>query len=90
MVEITRLPTKFGQGHTEAIAFFQDTILPPLIENKIVCLAVRGIRDDGTELHFTMTDISGKREHNVRLIGLLAELQSILISELQTKKAAPR
>ena len=83
MADITRLPTKFGAGHTEAIDFFQNIILPPLIENKIVCLAVRGFLDDGTEIHFTMTDVSGERQHNVRLVGLIAELQSLLVSELK-------
>jgi hypothetical protein len=80
--EVTRLPTKYGAGHSEAIAFVQDEILPPLIANKIVCLAVRGFYDDGTELHFTMIDISGKREHNVRLLGLITELQSEIVSQL--------
>ena len=82
MVDIARLPTKFGAGHSEAISFFQDEILPPLIENKIVCLVVRGFHEDGTEFHFTLTDISGKREHNLRLLGLLTELQSVLVSDL--------
>ncbi len=81
-MEITRLPTKFGQGHTDAIGFFQDTVLPPLIENKIVCLAVRGFRDDGTEIHFTMVDSSGERKHNPRLLGLIVELQAELVAEL--------
>lgn len=72
---ITRLPTKFGQGHTDAIAFFQDKIMPPLIDNKITCLAVRGILDNGDELHFTMHDCSGARRDNTRLLGLIAELQ---------------
>lgn len=84
---ITRLPTKFGEGHTAAIAFFQDEILPPLIDNKIVCLAVRGLKEDGSELHFTMTDVSGAREHNVKLLGLVTELQSLLISELTNPAA---
>jgi hypothetical protein len=82
LADVTRLPTKFGQGHTDAIAFFQDEVLPPLISNKIVCLAVRGFREDGTELHFTMTDVSGARERNTRLLGLIAELQSMLVAEL--------
>ena len=82
MTAIRMLPTKFGQGHSDAIAFFQDEILPPLIANKIICLAVRGVKDDGTELHFTMTDVSGLREHNTRLLGLIAELQSAIVSEL--------
>ena len=81
-MDVPRLPTKFGQGHADAIAFFQDKVLPPLISNKIACLAVRGFHDDGTELHFTMTDTSGKREHNVRLLGLIAELQSFLVAEM--------
>jgi hypothetical protein len=85
-MEITRLPTKFGQGHTDAIAFFQDTVLPPLIENKIVCLAVRGFRDDGTEIHFTMVDNSGERKHNARLLGLVAELQAELVAELSAAR----
>ena len=82
MAELTRLPTKFGQGHADAIAFFQDKVLPPLIENKIVCLTLRGFCSDGTELAFTMIDVSGKREHNIRLLGLIAELQSELVSDL--------
>lgn len=75
---VIRLPTKFGQGHSDAIGFFQDEVLPRLIENKIICIAVRGLLDDGDELHFTMTDCSGERKHNSRLLGLVAELQAEL------------
>jgi hypothetical protein len=87
VADVTRLPTKFGQGHTDAIAFFQDELLPSLIENKIMCLAVRGYREDGEELHFTMTDVSGLREHNTRLLGLITELQAELVCDLS---ATPR
>ena len=79
---ITRLPTKFGQGHSDAIAFFQDDILPPLIGNKVVCIAVRGILDNGDEIQFTMVDCSGERKHNTRLLGLIAELQAELAHDL--------
>lgn len=53
MEGVTRLPTKFGQGHADAIGFFQDEVLPPLIENKVVCIAVRGILSNGDEIQFT-------------------------------------
>ena len=79
---ITRLPTKYGQGHADAIGFFQDEVLPQLIENKIVCLAVRGILANGDELQFTMVDCSGERSHNTRLLGLIAELQGELGRDL--------
>lgn len=79
---ITRLPTKFGQGHSDAIGFFQDEVLPPLIENKVVCIAVRGILDNGDELQFSMVDCSGERKHNTRLLGLIAELQAELARDL--------
>ena len=79
---ITRLPTKYGQGHSDAIGFFQDEVLPPLIENKVVCIAVRGLLDNGSELQFTMVDCSGERSHNTRLLGLLAELQVELANNL--------
>lgn len=82
MAEVTRLPTKFGQGHADAIGFFQDEVLPPLIENKVICLAVRGILENGDELQFTMTDCSGERVHNTRLLGLLTELQIALAQDL--------
>lgn len=75
---LTRLPTKFGQGHSDAIAFVQDVILPPLIKNKIVCLVVRGLLDDGDEIDLTMLDVSGERRHNSRLLGLITELQTEL------------
>ena len=32
---IMRLPTRFGQGHTDAIAFFQDELLPRLRNHEI-------------------------------------------------------
>lgn len=82
---ITRLPTKFGQGHSDAIGFFQDVILPLLIENKIVCLGLRGFADDGTELNYTMIDCSGERMNNARLLGLVTELQHQLASDLEPK-----
>ena len=75
MSEVTRLPTKFGQGHADSIGFFQDVLLPALIENRIVTLAVRGILDNGDELHFTMNDVSGERQWNLRALGQIAELQ---------------
>lgn len=79
---ITRIPTRFGQGHSDAIGFFQDEVLPPLIENKVVCIVVRGILENGDELQFTMVDCSGERKHNTRLLGLVCELQSELVREL--------
>lgn len=79
---LTRLPTKFGQGHSESIGYFQDEILPMLIENKIVCLTLRGFGDDGTELHFTMLDASGDRAHNLRMLGMLTEAQQLIVADL--------
>lgn len=82
---ITRLPTKFGQGHADAIGFFQDEVLPPLIANKVTCIVVRGILENGDELDFTMVDCSGERAHNTRMLGLVAELQAHLAADLSPK-----
>jgi hypothetical protein len=30
MSDITRLPTKYGQGHADAIGYVQDVLLPAL------------------------------------------------------------
>lgn len=84
MTALTRLPTKFGQGHSDAIGFFQDEVLPQLIANKIVCIAVRGLLESGEELHFTMLDVSGERMHNTRLLGLIAELQAKMIANVNS------
>jgi len=87
MTNVPRLPTKFGQGHTDSIAFFQDEVLPSLINNKIVCLALRGFLEDGTELDFTIVDGAGGRGNNTRLLGQIVELQSILMAELRAQAA---
>jgi len=81
-MSVTRLPTKFGQGHTDGIAFFQDVVLQNFIENKFTCLVLRGLLDNGDEVQFTMTDDTGKRSENTRLLGLIAELQAELVREL--------
>lgn len=82
---ITRLPTKFGQGHADDIGFFQEEVIPPLIANEVVCIAVRGILSNGDELQFTMVDCSGERMHNTRLLGLIVELQAELARDLAPK-----
>lgn len=61
MTNIPRLPTKFGQDHADAIGFMQDEVLTRLISNKLVTLAVIGLTDEGDEICFRMSDVSGER-----------------------------
>lgn len=82
MSNIHRLPTRFGQGHADAIAFFQDTLLPLLIDNKISTLVLRGIAADGAELEFTMIDVSGGRDLNMRTLAQLTEASFDWVDEM--------
>jgi hypothetical protein len=81
MSDITRLPTKFGQGHADAIGYVQDVLLPALIENKIAALVIRAVCDDGTELDYTVHAI-GNRRPALQMIGLLAEAQADILARL--------
>jgi hypothetical protein len=87
MSSVTRLPTRYGQGHTDSIRFFQDDLLPLLIENKVTCLALRGFTDDGIEIQFTLIDTSGERKHNLRMLGMVAELQVDLSNDIRSPGA---
>lgn len=82
MSEITRLPTKFGAGHSEAIGFFQDEIMPALIANEIAVIIVRGVKQNGDEIEYTMVDCSGERSYNLRMLGQIAEAQTNLVRDL--------
>lgn len=86
MSEVTRLPTKFGQGHADAIGFIQDEVLARIISNKMVTLAIIGITDDGDEICFRMSDVSGERMWNLRTLGMLAELQTEWANDMLAAK----
>lgn len=86
---ITRLPTRFGQKHADAIAFFQDVVLPALIENRLSTLVLRGVLDDGNEVHFTLMDMTNDRTWNTRTLGLLTEASVEYAQEMQQYRPAP-
>jgi hypothetical protein len=78
---VTRLPTKYGQGHADAIGYVQDALLPAIIENKIAALVIRAVCDDGTEFDYTVHAI-GDRRPALQMIGLLAEAQADILARL--------
>ena len=86
MADVTRIPTRFGQGHSDGIAFLQDEVLARFIKNEVVTLVVLGLTADGDELRFQMNDVSGARLWNQRTAGLLAEVQTDWINDMRAEQ----
>jgi hypothetical protein len=83
--EITRLPTKFGQAHSDTIAALQK-LTQDVIDNKVDCLVIRGLsRDESTDGEIglnVMATGSESRGLNLMLLGLLEEAKADLVQDM--------